>query len=85
MYIYTKYDLTGERSQVLVKFLVQISFIVNLCLIFVYSKYVDGSDSRRNRLYFDGRNHNQKLVWKGMDTERGRLCDYFTIYHTWII
>jgi len=36
----------------LVKFLVQISFIVNLCLIFVYSKYVDGSDSRRNRLYF---------------------------------
>lgn len=36
----------------MVKFLVQISFIVNLCLIFVYSKYVDGSDSRRNRLYF---------------------------------
>ena len=36
----------------MVKFLVQISFIVNLCLIFVYSKDVDGSDSRRNRLYF---------------------------------
>ena len=42
MYISTKYNLKGEREEVLVKLIVQIGFFVKLCLTFVYNKDVGG-------------------------------------------
>lgn len=38
MYISTKYNLKGEREEVLVKLIVQIGFFVKLCLTFVIAR-----------------------------------------------
>lgn len=63
----------------MVKFLVQISFIVNLCLIFVYNKDVDGSDSRRNRLYFLWEESQSEIGLEGHGCREGKnlslLCN----------
>ena len=56
----------------MVKFLVQISFIVNLCLIFVYNKDVDGSDSRRNRLYFLWEESQSEIGLEGHGCREGK-------------